>query len=213
MWALIGLFCALLINRAADCWLNPARLQCGLTKHPWRDKLVLIGLPFLFIFFANVGLDPRRLWLVSLTSAVLILLMVLDLEQLRIPDVVVYPTIGVTLVVQWQNGQIVGSLAGMALALAIFGMLFALGRRVYGPGALGMGDVKLAALLGAILGLRLVPFALFLGVILAGLAAAILLVTGRIGRRATFPYGVFLAMSGLIMLIGNGIWLVRALSF
>ena len=51
-WALVGLFAAMLINRAADCWLSPARMQCGLTRHPRRQTLVLIALPFLFAWLA-----------------------------------------------------------------------------------------------------------------------------------------------------------------
>jgi leader peptidase (prepilin peptidase)/N-methyltransferase len=203
IWSLVGLFCALLINRAADCWLNPQRLQCGLTNHPVREKLVLVGVPVVFSIFAGLIDDPRLLWFGLLSSVVLILLMVIDLEQRRIPDVVVFPAFGLTLIIQWQFGRFSEALAGLALALTAFWLLYAVGRRIYGSGAMGIGDVKLAALLGALLGLRLAPTALLLGILLAGIVSAFLLATNRITWRSTIPYGVFLAAGGLLILFGR----------
>jgi leader peptidase (prepilin peptidase)/N-methyltransferase len=65
---------------------------------------------------------------------------------------------------------------------------------------LGFGDVKLAMLLGAMLGLQYVWPALALGMLLAGLAAVLLLVFGRAGWHSTMPYGAFLAGAGIIVL-------------
>mgnify|MGYP003377318714 CR=1 FL=1 len=88
-----------------------------------------------------------------------------------------------------------------ALAFAAFLGLYALGRRLYGPGALGMGDVKLAALVAAVVGLPAAGTALLLGVLLAGGAAAVWLLSGRAGRGALLPYGTFLALGGLVVLV------------
>jgi leader peptidase (prepilin peptidase)/N-methyltransferase len=68
------------------------------------------------------------------------------------------------------------------------------------PRGMGMGDVKLAALIGLVLGafgLRAVTTAAA-GAFLGGAAASIaLLVTGS-GRNATLPFGPFLAIGGVV---------------
>jgi len=82
---------------------------------------------------------------------------------------------------------------GAALGAAGFLLAFALAF----PGGLGMGDVKLALLLGAMLGSAIVPAAV-LGT-LAGAAAAVLLLVrdgrGALGR--TIAFGPFLAFGAI----------------
>ena len=73
--------------------------------------------------------------------------------------------------------------------------------RLYGPGALGMGDVKLAALVAAVVGLPAAAWALLLGVLLAGVVAAVGLASGRLGRGTVLPYGTFLALGGIVVLV------------
>src|SRR5262245_33752250 len=64
------------------------------------------------------------------------------------------------------------------------------------PGGMGMGDLKLGAMLGAFLGWRLGLFALFVAVMAGGAVAAALLLTGRKGRKDAVPFGPFLAQIG-----------------
>lgn len=199
-WALVGLFAALLINRAADCWLSPARLQCGLTRHPRRQFLVLIALPVLFAGLAWRSPEPAWPAAAAFVS-VLALLAVIDLEQRRVPNVVILPATAFALVVAWQAGYLLSAVGGAALAFGVFLALFAVGRRLYGPGALGMGDVKLAGLIGAMVGFDGVLPALALGVLLAGAAAAALLLTGRARRGDRLPYGSFLTLAAIGLLI------------
>jgi leader peptidase (prepilin peptidase)/N-methyltransferase len=64
------------------------------------------------------------------------------------------------------------------------------------PGGLGMGDVKLAALIGLVLGsmgLSLVGVAAFLGIVGGGLAAVGAMAILRYGRKRQIPFGPFLA--------------------
>lgn len=201
-WALIGLFCALLINRAADCWLSPVRLQCGLTARPFRQWLLVLAMPALFMYLSFVIADERALWISAIFGSILVLLLVVDLEQGRIPNSVVYPTLAIAVLAGWQGGHLAAVLAGAAAAFTIFMLLWWIGQRLFGPQALGSGDVKLAALLGAMFGLPQVGMALLLGILLAGVAGAALLLSGRVARGDTIPYGVFLAIGGLVTLIG-----------
>jgi leader peptidase (prepilin peptidase)/N-methyltransferase len=65
---------------------------------------------------------------------------------------------------------------------------------------MGMGDVKLALLLGAMLG-RVVPVGLMLGMLLALVPSVILLARhGSAARKMGFPFGPFLALGSVIAL-------------
>ena len=196
-WGLVGLFAAMLVNRAADCWLAPAPAACGLTRHPRRQTVVLVALPLLLMALAGRG-EPRESLVAGLFAAVLVLLAVVDWEQRRLPNVVVLPSLAAAIVLS--GAPLMAALAA-ALAFVAFLGLFAFGRRLYGPGALGMGDVKLAALVAAVVGLPAAGWALLLGVLLAGGAAAAWLLSGRAERGALLPYGAFMALGGIVVLL------------
>ena len=68
------------------------------------------------------------------------------------------------------------------------------------PAGMGMGDVKLAFLMGAALGRSVLP-ALMLAMLLAVIPALYLLVRhGRAGRTMGFPFGPFLALASVVLL-------------
>lgn len=205
-WGLVGLFAAALVNRAADCWLAPVRLACGTSRHPARQTAVWLGLPALFTLLAWRSTEPAALWPTCLFAAVLVLLAVIDWEQRRVPNVLVLPATAVALTYAWRGGELVSAAPAAALAAALFLAFYAFGQRLYGPRALGMGDVKLAGLIGAVVGLPQMPYALLLGVLLAGGAAAVLLLSGRARRGDTLPYGHFMAVGALAVLV-VGAWI------
>jgi leader peptidase (prepilin peptidase)/N-methyltransferase len=72
-----------------------------------------------------------------------------------------------------------------------------------GRPALGLGDAKLAALLGAWLGLSglgvAVVLAVFAGAIIGGLGR----ISGRLSRHQPMPFGPFLAAGGLVVWLGG----------
>jgi leader peptidase (prepilin peptidase)/N-methyltransferase len=71
------------------------------------------------------------------------------------------------------------------------------------PGGMGMGDVKLAFLLGVVLG-RTVPVALLLGMLAALVPAAVLgMKHGRAARKMAIPFGPFLALGGVVALFAG----------
>jgi leader peptidase (prepilin peptidase)/N-methyltransferase len=129
----------------------------------------------------------------ALGCAVLVAVSVTDLERRIIPNRIIVPALVAALVVQTARDPSVEWLVG-ALAAGGFFLVLAL---VY-PAGLGMGDVKLAAFMGAWLGWD-VAVALFAGSLL-GMAPALvaLLRSGGRGRKETMPYGPFLAAGGVI---------------
>ena len=69
------------------------------------------------------------------------------------------------------------------------------------PGALGMGDVKLAMMLGAALGANAAS-ALTLGLFVCGLVAiALVALRGRAALKSDIPLGPFLAFGALVLLL------------
>jgi leader peptidase (prepilin peptidase)/N-methyltransferase len=129
----------------------------------------------------------------ALGCAVLVAVSVTDLERRIIPNRIIVPALAVALVVQTAREPSVEWLVA-ALAAGGFFLVLAL---VY-PAGLGMGDVKLAAFMGAWLG-RDVAVALFAGSLLGMLPALVaLLRPGGKGRKETLPYGPFLAAGGLV---------------
>jgi leader peptidase (prepilin peptidase)/N-methyltransferase len=97
------------------------------------------------------------------------------------------------------------SLAGAIVGFLFFYALYWIGGKLYGPGALGFGDVKLAMLLGAILGLQQILITLSLGMLLAGVTSIILLLAKTGNRRSALPYGAFLALAGITVLVWTNV--------
>jgi prepilin signal peptidase PulO-like enzyme (type II secretory pathway) len=138
----------------------------------------------------------------SFYMAVLILVIVIDIEHRLILHVVTIPSTIIALIASLPLSQNSFRLAlvGAVLGFILFYLAYLLGRRLFGPGALGFGDVMLAMMLGAMLGLQII-FVLILAILLGGLFGIVALLSGRIGRGAYFAYGPFLAVAGMVMII------------
>lgn len=79
--------------------------------------------------------------------------------------------------------------------------------KLLGKPALGLGDAKLAALLGAWLGLTGLGLMVSLAVLAGALFGLLGRLSGRLKRQQPFPFGPFLAAAGLAVWIGgNTLW-------
>jgi leader peptidase (prepilin peptidase)/N-methyltransferase len=72
---------------------------------------------------------------------------------------------------------------------------------VFGREGMGFGDVKLAAMMGAFLGLSVVLVAVFLGVVAGGVTAIVLLLSGLRRLGEYLPFGTFLALGGVLAVL------------
>jgi len=135
--------------------------------------------------------DLRTVIAVLIITALLLIVALVDYATRRIPNEMILALLGWALVqaIWLRHPSLRTALAGFLAGGVSFYLLALLGR-----GALGMGDVKLAAALGAILGFPAVFYALFWGVLLGGLAALFLLLSRRAGLKSSFAYGPYLAM-------------------
>ena len=138
---------------------------------------------------------------------ILALIFLVDIRDRRILNTVALPGTLVALGAGLANGReaFMISLAGAIVGFLFFYALYWIGGKLYGPGALGFGDVKLAMLLGAILGLQQILITLSLGMLLAGVTSIILLLAKTGNRRCALPYGAFLALAGITVLVWTNV--------
>lgn len=130
---------------------------------------------------------------------------VIDLELYRLLDRITFPVLGLSVVliagvsaIEGDPGQVVLALAG-----AIGYFLFLLIPALLYPKGMGMGDVKLALLMGLYLGWVhpiLCLYALILAALL-GLVAGIVLYVARGRKSAEFPFGPWLALGCVLVVI------------
>jgi leader peptidase (prepilin peptidase)/N-methyltransferase len=159
---------------------------------------LITGAVFVLIAVVN-GLDAD-LVLELPFAAMLITVAGIDLEHRIIPNKIVVPMavfgIGATAVVR--PDFLVEALIGGAAAFT-FMFLIALVH----PKGMGMGDVKLAGVMGIFLGLSVVP-ALVLGFLTGSLVGvAVIARHGAAGRKRGVPFAPFLALGGLVALVAG----------
>jgi leader peptidase (prepilin peptidase)/N-methyltransferase len=143
----------------------------------------------------------------ALFCALMIALAGIDVEHYLLPDRITLPGIAVGIALQplvewhgvgwWAVLQgALGAALGAGLLLAAYGLWW-LVRREEG---LGLGDVKMLALIGAFLGWRGVLVTLALGAFAGALFGLALIAARRGGMGSKLPFGAFLALGALVAL-------------
>jgi leader peptidase (prepilin peptidase)/N-methyltransferase len=148
------------------------------------------------VTFVYLGHDAdSALWAVA--QIVLVVLAAYDVESRRLPNLITLPAAAAAIALRtlFERSALVEILIAGFVSFAVFFALAALLR-----GGLGMGDVKLAGMLGFLLGRAVLP-ALAVGVIAGGIWGGILLATGRADRRTAIAYGPFLALGGALAIL------------
>ncbi|MFQ5513076.1 MAG: prepilin peptidase [Myxococcota bacterium] len=132
-------------------------------------------------------------------GATLIAVTFIDLDHQIIPNAITIPGMGIGLASAWACPFPPGPVDALLGFAGIGGLLWgisALYERRTGRIGLGMGDVKLMAMLGAFLGLQATLGILVLGSLLGLGQAAVLLALHRAGRLTRIPFGPALAIAG-----------------
>jgi leader peptidase (prepilin peptidase)/N-methyltransferase len=130
--------------------------------------------------------------------AVLVAISATDIERRIIPNRIVLPAAVVVLVANTMlHPSVEWVLAGFGAALFLFLAVLAY------PGGMGMGDVKLALLLGVALGAT-VPVAMMVGLVSALVPSVVLFSRhGSAARKMRIPFGPFLAFGGVVALFAG----------
>ena len=166
----------------------------------WRLAVGICSAVLAAAFLVRFGLSGRAL-IDAAVATVLLLLTAIDLQRRLIPNVIVLPAIVVVLIAQialFPDRTLEWLLASFGAALFFFVPLL-----IY-PAGMGMGDVKLAALIGAVLGWSVAVA--ILGALLAGavFAVAVLVREGMSARKKAIPYGPFIAFGGIVVMLLGG---------
>ena len=171
--------------------------SCGVAI-PWRYPAVELVTALLVAgCVLRFGLSGHAA-VAAFFCAALVAVSATDLEHRIIPNRIVVPAAAIVLVAQ----------SALTLspewAIAAFGASgFLLATALVYPAGMGMGDVKLALLMGAALG-RTVPIALFLAMAAAMVPAVVLLARhGTKARKMGVPFGPFLALGSVIALFAG----------
>ena len=196
-WAVVGAGAGWVVRWGS---VRLARLEELEPGHLWWQ---VYGTPVLAaILFGLFGLEISSFPLLVLRSVfVLVLVQVIffDLEHRLILDRVMFPSMGLALVVSlfghpWWAGIATGLGAG-----GLFLLLAVAGSAIFRTEAMGFGDVKLAVFMGLLLGPLPTVQALFYGVFLAGLVSIGIIIWRR-SMKGTIAYGPYLAAGALIVL-------------
>jgi len=167
---------------------------CGVkigVVYPAVELLTALLIAASFLTFGWSGMS----FVAAFFCATLVAISATDLSHRIVPNVIVLPAAAIVLAAmtvlepsaEWALG---------AFGAALFLFLAALAY----PKGMGMGDVKLALLLGAMLG-RVVPVALMIGMLSALVPAVVLLVRhGSAARKMAIPFAPFLSFGAIVAL-------------
>jgi leader peptidase (prepilin peptidase)/N-methyltransferase len=145
--------------------------------------------------------------LLAVWGFLLIALMWIDLDFQLLPDVLTFPgtLIALAAVLQWPGGAR-HAMLGMALGSGLLWLLawgYYLVRRIEGMGG---GDIKLAAMFGAVLGWQLTLLTLFLAALVGSLWGLTLMLLRRGDGKTPLPFGTLLAPSALVAFLWGEAW-------
>jgi len=161
----------------------------------------LTGLTYLIIYLIY-GLSIQSLIYIILSSA-LIIIAFIDLNEQIVPDVISLPGIIIGLILSFFVPYITyaNSSLGVVVGGGIILIIGLAGSALFKKEAMGGGDVKLAAMIGAFLGWRYIIISLFLGFFLGALAGIVLILSKIKSREDVVPFGPFIVLGSFITLL------------
>ncbi|AXA75519.1 prepilin peptidase [Achromobacter xylosoxidans] len=188
-------------------WLA-LRGRCAACHAPigWRYPAIESMTCILFAACAwRFGATPIALCAMGL-SAALVALAWIDLETTLLPDAITLPLAWAGLLVNLFDAftplsmAVVGAVAGYVFLWVIFHAF----RLLTGREGMGFGDFKLLAALGAWFGVGALPMLLLAASVAGVVVGGALTLTGRASRGQALPFGPYLALAGVAVLLLGG---------
>jgi leader peptidase (prepilin peptidase) / N-methyltransferase len=185
----VGLFAAVVSYTLPDVEREPGKLTAWVYQ-----SLPFVGLALVAGCLVEFGATLRG-FCAAVFCLALVIVTATDLEYRLIPNRVVGPASLIVLV-----GMTIAQPSPRWVIAAFGASLFLLVFSLISPQGMGMGDVKLAFLMGAALG-PAVAVALVLASLSSLVPSIVILVRhGRAGRKVGFPFGPFLALGSVLTL-------------
>ena len=169
---------------------------CGLAISPLYPAVELVTAAAFIGQGLAVGENLPLLVVRLVLTAMLIVLFGTDLQTMRLPNVITYSgiVVGVASSLALPPG-LASSLVGTALGAALPWTIRWAWRRATGVDAMGLGDVKMLAMIGAFLGWQQVWVVLFLATFCGALVGVTLLAVRKRSLASRLPFGTFLALA------------------
>lgn len=144
-------------------------------------------------------------WVLIASTAVVVF--VIDLEHYIILDVIIFPILLIIFIlsagldlasnsslISWSS-SLVASLLGAGVGALPFFLVWFFSKGEW----MGFGDVKLMLLIGAVVGVHLVPLTILLAVFAGGAVSVVLLLLTKKTMKSQIPFGTFLVVSMLVV--------------
>jgi leader peptidase (prepilin peptidase)/N-methyltransferase len=184
-------------------WLLGRCRRCGAPIEPLYPAIEAANGALWGALVARFGAVPSTLLPLAFASAVLALL-VIDARHRILPNAITLPGIAVGLGTSFASPLVTlpEAIAGAAAGWGIPWLLSAAYRRLRGREGMGMGDLKMLAMVGAFLGWKGVLFTLGAGSILGTVVGVPWALARGEGLQAALPFGAFLGAAALADLFG-----------
>ena len=195
-----GLALGLAADRFATRWPEHDEEHPPGRRMDWRTAVTaVVGAVAFGLLPLRFGTDPLAFALFGAWFVTLVIGLATDLDQRLLPDALTLPVIPVALVyaLSGQNPLVGTDLLFTLVAAIAVPLVLYLPSIPFGAGAFGLGDVKLLIGVGLLTGASRMLGAVVLGLLLAGVVLAVLLVTRRIGRQTYVPFGPFFILGTL----------------
>lgn len=170
-----------------------------------RYPLVEILTGALFGLVTMQGLPPATTALQMAIVAVMIVITFIDIDHFLILDVITFPSIAVAPLVAWLVGHIsvtdslIGIVAGGG-GLWAFAWTY---EKLRDREGMGLGDVKLLAMIGGLLGWQATIFSLFAGSIVGSVVGLAAMLLRRRDFQLEIPFGPFLAFGAVLYMFSG----------
>lgn len=202
--AILGLAWGLASDRLAARW--PAHADGAVRPVDWRTPIVaLVGAAAGALLVWRFAADPPVFGVVGLIVLAVVVLFATDLDQRLLPDVLTLPLIPYALVLFALGADPFVHTPSELLVAAISAVILPLGMYLlslpFGPGAIGMGDLKLLAGFGLLAGAWRLVVALVFGAVVAAVVILVLVAFRQITLKSYVPYGPFLILGCLWALL------------
>lgn len=158
------------------------------------------------LLYLKVGFTPAYIPL-SLWGWMLVALMFIDLDHQLLPDALTFPGTLVAIAYALLVPGARHAILGMALGAGLLWGVGELWKRVRKIEAMGFGDVKLAAMFGAVLGWQLTFLTIFLAALMGSIWGAVLMWRGAGNSQTALPFGTLLCPAAMVAFLWGDGWI------
>jgi leader peptidase (prepilin peptidase)/N-methyltransferase len=170
-------------------------------RYPLVESLTALS----WLLLLRAGLEPRVFTLYAVLAAVLIVITFIDIDYRIIPDVITLPLVLIAPAAALVIGHIsvIDSLVGIILGGGVLWLIAEVYLRLRKQEGMGLGDVKMLAMIGGLLGWEGALFTLIVGSVI-GTAFGLAAMLARGGRLdMEIPFGPFLAAGCYLYTLGG----------